>query len=739
MKTLIVQEPLSGSILRLMLFIFSFAITQPVFSQKSPPLSPVFEGEWGFINRKGDKIVSGCDKMYLFDGHFAYCEGIIPYFGKHTTYYDSSGIVLFKDRSFRATKIHPISEGFFLVEIEGTKPRFEFFDSGWKGYFSSYDAAFPFSEGLAAVDFTGNNNDKWGFINSKGEMVVTGIYDEARSFKQGKAAVKKDGYWGYIDKTGKEIIPLVYLEVSELDSIVILKTKDYKLGVVDLNGHILIPAEYSEIKKESSVFLLVSKKENKNELKGLYSIDGRMIVPCIYDRVIVSIGNEFIEVRKDKKWLGIYDSSGRLIVPVEFTTITKNSYNHFNALNVKRTIYDKEGRVVVPPIDAWLSQIWKGYLAYSSSKKSGFYSIDGQAEIPCIFDGIIHYSEGMACFRENSKYGFATGKGVIAIPARFDSAGPFQEGLACVKIKGKWGYIDKKGEVKIPTKFDDNAEFIYPDFKDGMAIVSKKNKYGVVDPNGRMLIKTRFSSITIINKNLVFVGTKDGLARYNFSKRKPDKAEYNAIKRFYSGYKVYPIGGNKVTYMDSSGRVCTEELDEIEDYSGGMLRVKKAMKYGICDKTGKLKLEIAYDSIGKFNDGIAVVKKEGKYGAIVTNFTEVIPCRYDGLTYHDPILKDMPGASGLNVFIVRSGNLYGCISLTEEEILPRIYEEIKVPFENWYYIVKRNGKYGLADTNGQEIMPPVFDEIYSHSNLYSLLLEKKYYYLDLGRFFRKSR
>jgi len=61
-----------------------------------------------------------------------------------------------------------------------------------------------FSEnGLAAVKY----GSKWGYIDSTGEYVIELQFEDARSFaSNGLAAVKVDGQWGVINKNGKFVI-----------------------------------------------------------------------------------------------------------------------------------------------------------------------------------------------------------------------------------------------------------------------------------------------------------------------------------------------------------------------------------------------------------------------------------------------------------------------------------------------------------------------------------------------------
>ena len=70
-----------------------------------------------------------------------------------------------------------------------------------------------FCEGLAAVAI---DNGKFGFIDKTGKYIIKPQYDAASPFSEGMAAVNigaKQGYggkWGYIDRTGKMIIKPKY-------------------------------------------------------------------------------------------------------------------------------------------------------------------------------------------------------------------------------------------------------------------------------------------------------------------------------------------------------------------------------------------------------------------------------------------------------------------------------------------------------------------------------------------------
>ena len=104
------------------------------------------------------------------------------------------------------------------------------------------DKIYPFQEDLAAVQ----KNNKWGFINKKGELVIDYRSDLVVSnnhlnnlnsypiFKNNRCLIKKQVneiyYYGYIDKTGTIIIAPQFLNATNFE-----------------NGHALIIAPSKEV------------------------------------------------------------------------------------------------------------------------------------------------------------------------------------------------------------------------------------------------------------------------------------------------------------------------------------------------------------------------------------------------------------------------------------------------------------------------------------------------------------
>lgn len=73
-----------------------------------------------------------------------------------------------------------------------------------------YEDARPFADGWAAV----KKNGKWGFIDREGTVQIDFQFDDALSFGQHLAAVKVHETWGYVSLKGEVVIAPEYLEAK---------------------------------------------------------------------------------------------------------------------------------------------------------------------------------------------------------------------------------------------------------------------------------------------------------------------------------------------------------------------------------------------------------------------------------------------------------------------------------------------------------------------------------------------
>jgi len=92
------------------------------------------------------------------------------------------------------------SEGYAAVKID---EKYGYIDKAGKVVIKpQFDEAKLFKEGFAAIAI----DDKYGLIDKKGNMILEPKFDESGSFTEGLVPVKLDDRWRYIDKTGKFVI-----------------------------------------------------------------------------------------------------------------------------------------------------------------------------------------------------------------------------------------------------------------------------------------------------------------------------------------------------------------------------------------------------------------------------------------------------------------------------------------------------------------------------------------------------
>ena len=78
------------------------------------------------------------------------------------------------------------------------------------GDFSADDVDVITSDGVFAF----MQDDKWGFADTKGNVLIAPEYEGAKSFSNQIAAVASDGKWGFIDMDNKLVIRYQFLSAD---------------------------------------------------------------------------------------------------------------------------------------------------------------------------------------------------------------------------------------------------------------------------------------------------------------------------------------------------------------------------------------------------------------------------------------------------------------------------------------------------------------------------------------------
>ncbi|HXH18930.1 MAG TPA: WG repeat-containing protein, partial [Chitinophagales bacterium] len=101
-----------------------------------------------------------------------------------------------------------------------------------------------FREGLASASTGTGEQQKYGFIDTKGNWIIQPLYDEVNDFAYGLASVRiggmLDGKWGYIDTNGKMVIePQFRYAYNFLGNIALVQRGNGK-AIIDRTGKVLV-------------------------------------------------------------------------------------------------------------------------------------------------------------------------------------------------------------------------------------------------------------------------------------------------------------------------------------------------------------------------------------------------------------------------------------------------------------------------------------------------------------------
>lgn len=206
---------------------------------------------------------------------------------------------------------------------------------------------------------------------------------------------------------------------------------------------------------------------------------------------------------------------------------------------------------------------------------------------------------------------------------------------------------------------------------------------------------SNFDNKTKIDENYSFVESKGKYGIINSS---------NSI--------IVPINYNQIGFCES--------LNAVKKY----VRVNQNNKWGIFDlETSKLIIPIRYVEVDCFNNDIARVKINGKYGYVNTKGKTTVPYIYDWADttfFNEGIAR------------VKSDNKYGAINGNNKIIIPIVYDWIGTYFSEGLILVEKNHKFGFIDEKGKIILTIKYDEVIKtfSQGIASVKINNKQIYID---------
>ena len=309
--------------------------------------------------------------------------------------------------------------------------------------------------------------------------------------------------------------------------------------------------------------------------------------------------------------------------------------------NNKWGFLEKWGKtIVIPTVYDFVFLFSERLSLIKENEKYGYIDKTGKTIISPIYDQAESFSEGLACVMINDKWGFIDSTGNLIIHATYDDAGSFKEGLARIKKDEKWGAINKTGEVVIPLIYEDIGSLC-----EGMVCIKQEGKWGFVDKTSKMIIPPIYKQVGFFEEGLAPVQSSGSYNNWGYI----DKTGTVIITFTYDRAGIFREGlapidlNSELCFINKTGKIIIKGrarfidrvsgketsqsygipfYEDIDAFYEGLARIKKDGRWGFIDKTGSMIISAVYDYVENFNGGLARVQQNGKWYYIDRDWNE---------------------------------------------------------------------------------------------------------------------
>jgi hypothetical protein len=306
--------------------------------------------------------------------------------------------------------------------------------------------------------FIARENNKFGYMDATGEIVITPQFRSDYDFSEGLARVTLDDDKNcFINEEGEIVITSDGFQISGdfhdgLAVIVVIVNGKITSGFIDRNGEIVIEPIFTEVNNYFS--------------EGLASV----------------------QLEPGGKW-GYIDTKGNMVISPQFTYacrfiegMARVGYGSENGGHGLCGFIDNKGQFIINPQYDSATDFSEGMATVLL--KDNYFVIDKTGkEIIKSVTGYKNFSEGLAVeWGTQGLLGYIDTTGKFIIEPKFSRAGDFSEGVAAVRIDGKYGFIDKTGKMMIEPQFT-----FASNFTGGLAYIANENGTGYIDKSGKLV------------------------------------------------------------------------------------------------------------------------------------------------------------------------------------------------------------------------------------------------------------
>lgn len=405
-------------------------------------------------------------------------------------------------------------------------------------------------------------NEKTGYINSSGEIVIKPRFANGYDFSEGLAAVREDGLFGYINTSGNFVLKPKYDHATNFVNGVAVVFEDGVKKLIDKKGNVLLNGGFKDVSYTYNNLLIISTAGYKD---GLFSpATGKFLIDTVYSDI--NYYPEGIAVVYVKGASGstngasLIDLNGNILVPVgKYVSI--GGFNSGVAIasskipgidNEIQTIIDLTGKEVGridPAKDIFVTGEFKNGLAraifykktLSRDNNDSFYTV------------------------KNTHEGFINTKGeVVFNDTTYLSVTDFNCNRSFIRnADGDYTMIDNKFTKLTTAEYKQVFNGFWPN---GYAVVQTEKGTGIIDTLGRFILNPGEYNIEefSFDGNFFFASHNiDGNNKYSLHRL----SGAQMTQPIFDSYNVFSpkrglmrtIMDNQLTYFDTTGKMVWQQ------------------------------------------------------------------------------------------------------------------------------------------------------------------------------------
>ncbi len=322
-----------------------------------------------------------------------------------------------------------------------------------KEFLPKPDGISEFSEGLAKVRI----DEKWGFVDTEGKLVIDAVYTDAENFSEGFAAVSKmvngKEKYGFIDHKGNEFTDFKFSSAMGFSEGIapVINGQSKPIQIHDEFGYADAKADYYDYVNINEDILI------KNVILASSFSDG------------LARASKFVETGEIHNNKPVHKD-----VPIY---INHNGEEVISSENIEQQIQSKmQGATIT------------------------YYDLHDFSEGLASF--VVIYKDNSSEYEQSDYAGFIDKTGRVVKFGKYNEIGNFSDGISWVKegvdTNSKLTYFDKSFNTlfTIKSKYEKLSS---TDFSDGLCVVAKYDPtptYYIIDKKGNTLAEKVYQELT---------------------------------------------------------------------------------------------------------------------------------------------------------------------------------------------------------------------------------------------------